>query len=340
MPAAEGQKPDISVNLCGIALSNPTVLASGILGISKEMLQRVAECGAGAATIKSVTVEPHEGHHNPTVIAYEAGMLNAVGYSNPGVEEAARQFQRIGELPIPIFASVVGREAGEFAEAAAKLMPCGFAALEIPLSCPHTPGYGTLAGQSTPEATQQITRALRPPRNGHFQTNLFTRTTEQITRAVREVTERPLFVKLSPNVPAIGELALAALEGGADGISAVNTLGPGMIINVEAREPVLDFKMGGVSGPALRPIAVRCVYDVAQALRKAGKEAPIIGIGGVACGRDALEMIMAGATAVGVGTAVYQRGIEVFGRIAAELLDLCRRLGIESLEEVRGAVLD
>lgn len=307
---------DISVDLCGIALSNPTVLASGILGISREMLRRVAECGAGAATIKSVTVEPRAGHNNPTVIAYEAGMLNAVGYSNPGVEEAVREFQRIGELPIPIFASAVGQEAEEFAEVAAKLMPCGFAALEIPLSCPHTPGYGVMAGHGTPEAT------------------------ERITRAVREVTEKPLFVKLSPNVPAIGELALAALEGGADGISAVNTLGPGMIINVETREPVLDFKIGGVSGPALRPVAVRCVYDVAAALRRAKKDAPIVGIGGVACGRDALEMIMAGATAVGVGTAVYQRGIEVFGRIAAELLDLCGRLGIGSLGEVRGAALD
>lgn len=307
--------PDISVNLCGIELANPTVLASGVLGISRELIRRVAECGAGAATIKSVSPEPREGHRNPTVIAYEAGMLNAVGYSNPGMEEAAREFEGIGELPIPVFASAIGQEAEEFARVAEKLMPCGFAALEVPLSCPHTPGFGVMAGHSTPEAT------------------------ERITRAVRQATDRPIFVKLSPNVPAIGELALAALEGGADGISAVNSMGPGMVINVETREPVLDFKVGGVSGPALRPVAVRCVYDVAQALRKAEMEAPVIGIGGVACGRDALEMIMAGATAVGVGTAVYSRGVEVFGKIAAELRELCARLGIGSLDEVRGVVL-
>ncbi len=314
---ADGRQsaPDISVELCGIGLRNPTILASGVLGISRDMIARAAECGAGAATIKSVTLEPREGHHNPTVIAYEAGMLNAVGYSNPGVDEAAREFEGVGELPIPVLASAVGQEAEEFAEVAAKLMPCGFAGLEIPLSCPHTPGYGTLAGHGTPEAT------------------------ERITRAVRAVTDRPLFVKLSPNVPGIGELALAALEGGADGISAVNTLGPGMIINVEAAEPVLDFKMGGVSGPALRPVAVRCVYDVATALREAGKDAPIIGIGGVASGRDALEMVMAGATAVGVGTAVYSRGIEVFGLIAEELRGLCARLGFASLADARGAAL-
>jgi len=308
--------PDISVELCGLKLANPTVLASGVLGVSRDMIARVAVCGAGAAVIKSISPQPRQGHHNPTVIAYEAGMLNAVGYSNPGADEAAVEFHNMGELPIPVFASAVGRDAAEFAEVAAKLNGCGFSALELPLSCPHTPGYGTLAGHGTPQAT------------------------EQITRAVREVTDLPLFVKLSPNVPGIGELALAAVEGGADGISAVNTLGPGMVINVEAREPVLDFRVGGLSGPALRPVAVRCVYDVATALRKAGKRTPIIGIGGVASGRDALEMVMAGASAVGVGTAVYSRGIRVFAQIAGELRALCERLGIGSLEEVRGAALE
>ena len=309
-------KVDISVNLCGIALTNPTILASGVLGMAREMLARAAECGAGAAVIKSVSLEPREGHKNPTVIAYEAGMLNAVGYSNPGVEEAVREFRDVDKLPIPVFASAIGRNAEEFAQVAARLMPCGFCALEVPVSCPHTPGYGLLAGHSTPEAT------------------------EQITRAVREATDRPIFVKLSPSVPAIGELALAALEGGADGLSAVNSMGPGMVVNVETRELVLDFGVGGVSGPALRPIAVRCVYDVAMALRKADVEAPIIGIGGVASGRDALEMIMAGASAVGIGTAVYPRGIEVFARIADELRALCLRLGIRRLLDVRGAVLE
>jgi dihydroorotate dehydrogenase (NAD+) catalytic subunit len=307
---------DITVDLCGIRLANPTVLASGVLGISRELLMRVAEAGAGAVTIKSVTMQPRAGHSGPTVVAFEAGMLNAVGYSNPGADEVCREFADIDKMAVPVLASAVGTEAEEFARVAAKIMPCGFAGLEIPLSCPHTPGYGTLAGHGTPEAT------------------------ERITRTVREVTDRPLLVKLSPNVQGIGEVALAALEGGADGISAVNSLGPGMIVNVETRQPVLDFKMGGVSGPALRPVAVRCVYDIATALRKAGREAPIVGIGGVSSGCDALEMIMAGATAVGVGTAVYQRGIEVFALVASELDRLCESLGIGSLDEVRGAALD
>ena len=307
--------PEIPVDLCGIRLRNPVILASGVLGVSRDLIARVAAAGAGAAIIKSVSLEPREGHRNPTVIAYEAGMLNAVGYANQGVEDAVREFEGVGDLPIPVFASAVGQDADEFARVAERLMGCGFAGLEVPLSCPHTPGYGTLAGHGTPEAT------------------------ERIARAVRNTTDRPVFVKLSPNVPAIGDLAVAALEGGADGISAVNTLGPGMVINVEARRTVLGFGVGGVSGPALRPVAVRCVFDVAVALREVDLEVPIIGVGGVAAGRDALEMIMAGASAVAVGTAVYQRGLGVFGTIARELADLCARLGIGSTAEVCGAAL-
>jgi dihydroorotate dehydrogenase (NAD+) catalytic subunit len=310
---SDAQTIDLSVELAGIQLDNPTVLASGILGLSNELLQRLAQSGAGAATIKSVSPEPRKGHNGPTVISYEGGMLNAVGYSNPGMEAAAREFDGIDELNMPVFASAIGEQADEFARVAERLMPCGFSALELPLSCPHTPGYGVLAGHSTPEAT------------------------ENITRKVREVTEKPIFVKLSPNVPALGELVLAALEGGATGVSAVNTLGPGMVIDVSTQHPVLDFKVGGISGPALRPVAVRCVYDAYATMCENGWDAPIIGIGGVSSGNHALQMIMAGASAVGVGTGAYQRGPDVFDQIADELYKLCEKLDINSLADVRGA---
>ncbi len=253
------RSPDISVELCGLKLANPTVLASGVLGVSRDLIARVAECGAGAAVIKSISPQPREGHHNPTVIAYEAGMLNAVGYSNPGADEAAVEFHDVGELPIPVFASAVGRDAAEFAEVAAKLER---------LRLQRAGGAALLSAHARLRHAGR-TRHASGDRADH----------------ARRARGRPtcrIFVKLSPNVPGIGELALAAVEGGADGISAVNTLGPGMVINVEARQPVLDFRVGGVSGPALRPVAVRCVYDVATALRKAGKRTPIIGIGGVA----------------------------------------------------------
>ena len=312
MPRDNTTGMDLSVDLCGVELRNPTVMASGILGTSIDLLRRAADCGAGAATIKSISAEERKGHNNPTVIATGSAMLNAVGYSNPGVEAAMEEFAGVGDLDIPVLGSVIGQEAPEFARVAERLMECGFDALEIPLSCPHTPGYGTLAGHGTPEAT------------------------EEITRAVRQVTDRPLFVKISPNVQGLGEVALAAVEGGADGVTAVNTLGPGMVIDVDSGEPVLDFDAGGVSGPALRPVAVRCVYDVYAALRREGHDAAIIGTGGVSTGEHALQMVMAGATAVGMGTAVYQRGTGAFGRVADEMRGECRRLRVESLDEIRG----
>ena len=164
-----------------------------------------------------------------------------------------------------------------------KLAETKFSAIELPLSCPHTPGYGLLAGQGTP-----------------LSTNL-------IVSAVRKVTKLPIFVKLSPNIPGIGDIAKAAEDAGANAITAINTLGPGMIINIEARKPVLSFKVGGVSGNALRPIATRCVYDIYESVK-----IPIIGVGGISTGRHAIEMIMAGATAVGIGTGIYSRGIDIF----------------------------
>lgn len=312
--APQGPRLDLSVDLCGIALRNPMVLASGVLGVSRDLLARVAAAGAGAVTIKSISLQPRKGHRNPTVMAFEAGLLNAVGYSNPGIEYAIKEFDGVGELPVPVFASAIGQHEDEFAQVVERLMPCGFAAVEIPLSCPHTPGYGLLAGHGTPDATRKI------------------------AQAVRTVTAKPIFIKVSPNTPALAEICCAAVEGGADGITAVNSLGPGMMINIETAHPVLDFGFGGVTGPALRPIAVRCVYDIALALRRYERKVPIIGTGGVSTARHVIEMMMAGATAVGIGSAVYHRGLDVFGRILDELEPECDHLRVGALAEVIGRV--
>ena len=300
--------PDLAIDFCGISLRNPTVLASGILGTSRDILARVAAAGAGAVTIKSISEEPREGHKNPTIITFEAGMMNAVGYSNPGLAETLKEFADLGEVASPVFASVIGQSPEQFAHVAEQMAALPFAAIELPLSCPHTPGYGTLGGQGTPEAT------------------------EAITAAVRKVTRKPIFVKVSPNIPALGDVCRAAEAAGADAITAVNTLGPGMVINIEAREPVLEFKMGGVSGPALRPVAMRCVYDIFQAVKL-----PIIGTGGVSAGRHVIEMMMAGARVVGVGTAVYTDGIEVFREITREMREWMAANKVEKLEEIIGA---
>ncbi|HLA37649.1 MAG TPA: dihydroorotate dehydrogenase [Candidatus Brocadiales bacterium] len=301
-------KVDLSTELCGVRLQNPTVLASGILGTSKGMLKAVALTGAGAVTIKSLSLEPLPGHNNPIVIGFEAGMLNAVGYANPGIKEGVKEFSNLKEVGVPVIASIIGRDVGDFMKVLEGLRGLDFAAVEVSLSCPHTPGYGMLAGQNTPEATKEI------------------------VSVVRKGTGLPLLVKLSPNIPEIGRVARAAEEAGADGITAVNTLGPGMLINIEARQPILDFKVGGVSGPALRPIALRCVYDIYKTVK-----IPILGVGGISTGRHAIEMLMAGAYAVGIGTAVYSRGIEVFGKVCQEMEEWMEANECTSVKELIGS---
>ena len=298
----------MEIDLCGIKLRNPTILASGILGVSKASLANVARQGAGAVTIKSITKEPRTGHKNPIIITFEAGMLNAVGYSNPGLEEAKKEFSDLKDVPAPVIASIVAKDAEEYGFMVENFLTDEFAAVEIPLSCPHTPGFGTLAGHSTPEATFDI------------------------TKAVKNKTKLPVFVKISPNVPAIGELAKAAEKAGADAITAVNTAGPGMVIDIKSAKPILSFKCGGVSGPALRPIAVRCVYDVYEAVK-----IPIIGTGGISNGRDAIEMIMAGATAVGIGSAIYYRGVDVFSKVSKEIEEFMKENNYKNIKEMIGA---
>jgi dihydroorotate dehydrogenase (NAD+) catalytic subunit len=298
---------DISTDLCGIKLENPTILASGILGVTKSSLKRVAEHGAAAVTMKSISKEPRKGHNCPIILTYEAGMMNAVGYSNPGMKEASREFTGLSDVGVPVFGSVIGTVPEDFVEVLDGLKKCDFSAIEVPLSCPHTPGFGTLAGQGTPEATFEI------------------------TKAVKKATSLPVIIKLSPNIPNLGDVAKAAEKAGADAINAGNTLGPGMVINIESRKPILDFKVGGISGPALRPIAVRCVYDIYECIK-----IPIIGTGGVMSGRDAIEMIMAGATAVGIGTGVYYNGTEVFKKTCGEIKDFMEKEGYSRLNEMRG----
>jgi len=300
---------DISTDLCGFKLANPTVLASGIVGVSKASISYAAQHGAAAVTIKTLSIETRKGHPAPIMVTYPGGMLNSVGYSNPGIDGATAEYGDLSGVAVPVIGSITGKDEEEYKILAEKAAELDFSILEVVLSCPHTPGYGTLAGQSTPEIT------------------------EKITSIVKERIKIPVFIKLSPNVMGLVELAKAAEAGGADGITAVNTAGPGMFIDIMSRKPILGGIIGGLSGDGLRPIAVRCVYDIFAAVK-----IPIIGTGGVANGAQAIEMIMAGATAVGIGTAVYNRGIDVFQKVADELRTFMEQEGISSLAEIRGAV--
>ena len=301
----------MSVDLCGIRMRNPLILASGILGVTRASLKNVAENGAGAVTIKSVSKEPRPGHESPIVITNGDVVMNAVGYSNPGLKEAKLEFAGLEEVGVPVIASIIGTEAADFRYMAKNLLPGGFAAVEAPLSCPHTPGYGIMGGQGTPEATYEI------------------------TKTIRKCTKLPVIVKLSADVNAIGEVARAAEKAGADAINVTNTLGPGMMIDVRSGKPILGFRVGGLSGPAIKPIAVRSVYDVYESVR-----IPVIGTGGVTTGEDAVEMIMAGASAVGMGSAVHYRGIDVFRRVSEEVSKFMLEEGYPKINEMVGTAHD
>jgi dihydroorotate dehydrogenase (NAD+) catalytic subunit len=299
---------DISIKIGQVELANPTILASGLLGLDCGSLKKVVDGGAGAVTIKSLTTDCRKGHNNPIIVEFECGLMNAVGYANKGIDAGIVEFKK-WDNQVPMIGSIVGADPHEFAELAVKIQEIPISALEIVLSCPHTPGFGLLAGQGTPEATLKI------------------------TEAVRRVTKLPLWVKLSPSVPGVGEVARAAESGGADAINMGNTAGPGMKIDIERAEPILHFKYGGMSGPAIKPLTIRSVWDIYQAVK-----IPIIATGGITTGLDAIEAIMAGATAVGIGSAIYYRGIDVFSKITKEISDWMINHNYKSLTEIRGKV--
>ena len=301
---------DTSVILCGIKLKNPTILASGILGISSELLVNVAEAGAGVVTSKSCGLLPRVGHPNPTILEWEHGLVNAVGLSNPGVGEEVKELKKakvkLKELGVPLIASFFADKMENFAILAEKLSEAEPDFLEVNISCPNT--KSDLGQMFAAEAQTAAT----------------------ITQVVKKRTKIPLIVKLSPNVIDIKEIAKAVEGAGADAISAINTVGPGMFIDVESGKPILANKVGGLSGPAIRPIAIAKVFEICSVVK-----IPVIGIGGITYGRDAIEMIMVGASAIGVGSAVYYRGIKVFTKINQEIKKFMKDHQFQNLSEFR-----
>jgi dihydroorotate dehydrogenase (NAD+) catalytic subunit len=305
---------DLRVNLCGVELRNPLVLASGVWGCSAETLIRLGREGAGAVTAKSCSLEPRRGHPNPTVLPWEAGLINAVGLANPGAAEEREILRQakagLAPLGVPLIASVFGHTREEFCRAVEVVAEAAPDFIELNISCPNVESEFGRPFALDPDAAARVTAAVRARYPGR------------------------LLVKLSPNAPEIVQVAQAVAAAGADGLTAVNTLGPGMIIDVRARRPILANRVGGISGAALRPIAVRCVYEIARAVKL-----PIIGTGGVESGEDAMQMLMAGATAVGIGSALYRHGAAAFRRILAELEDLMRQEGYTRIQEFRGCAL-
>ena len=265
----------LSVNLCGIELDNPIIPASGTFGFGYEFAELYDINCLGTFSFKGTTKDPRFGNPTPRIAECEAGMINAVGLQNPGVEKViAEELPKLAKcFHKPVMANVSGFAVADYAYTCEKLdkePQVGW--LEVNVSCPNVHGGGMSFGTS-PEAAAEV------------------------TRAVKKVTTKPVIIKLSPNVTDIVSIAKACEEAGADGISLINTM-LGMRIDLNRRRPVIANKMGGFSGPAIFPVAVRMVYQVSHAVK-----IPVIGMGGVSTAKDVIEMMMAGATAVEVGAA-------------------------------------
>ena len=297
---------DLAVDVAGVRLRNPFLLASGIWGESGASLVGAWRAGAGGVVTKSIGSSARPGYPNPTIETYASwGMLNAMGLPNPGIDEYPREIAVARDAGVLVVGSIFGGTAEEFAELAGRMADTGVAALELNLSCPHAEGFGTEVG-GTPEAV------------------------ERIVRAVVRATRLPVWAKITPNTADPAALAVAAERGGAAAVSAINTV-RALAVDVRLARPVLAHGLGGLSGEAVKPIGLACVWQIAGRTRL-----PIVGIGGVTSAEDALEYLMAGASAVEVGTAVAFHGVEVFGRLAEGLSQLLDELGIGSVREAIG----
>lgn len=306
--------PKLAVNLAphhptGLVLKNPVLTASGTFGYGTEYAKLVDISRLGAIVSKAITRRPRDGNAQPRIAETPSGMLNAIGLQNVGVDAAIREKAPIWSTwSVPVIANVAGFSVDEYVEVAEKLSNTpGVAAIELNISCPNVASEGEMFG---------IDPALAA----------------LVTSEVRNVCDIPLLVKLSPNVTDITAIARSVELAGADALSVINTI-PGMVIDIVGRRPYLANLTGGLSGPAIRPIAVRMVWQVAQAV-----SIPIVGIGGVGTSEDAIQFLMAGATAVQVGTASFvnpRASTNIVDGIEAFLV----REGIADVHELIGCAL-
>lgn len=298
-----------AIRFLGIQFKNPIVLASGILGVTAASMKRCVDLGAGGVTVKSLSLKPRTGHRNPTMGGYDHFFLNAVGLSNPGIEAGIKELKRFKAIcKAPLIGSVFAGSVEEFGAVTKKIVSAPIDLLEIDISCPNVGDeFGTPFAYSIEAATA-------------------------ITKAVKKYSKRvPVIMKLSPNAWNIGAIALACEQAGADAVTAVNTASA-MTIDSAFQVPFLANQVGGMSGPALKPIALKSVWDVYNSV----KRIPIIATGGVTTGEDAIEMILAGGSLVGVGSAAFWRGPEVFGKIVAEMEQYMKKHKVKNLSKLIG----
>ena len=295
----------LGVEIAGLSLRNPVILASGILGHSTEVFERIYDAGASAVIGKSVSLQPREAYKPPTVVQVSSGYLNAIGLGNPGAEAFAEELKKVSAKKIPAIASMFGSEPSDFEKMTQIFDAAGAVAFELNLSCPHVRGVGTEVGHDP-----QLVSA--------------------IVGAVRKSTSKPVFAKVSPGSETLLRTVKAAEEAGANGITATNTI-RAMAIDVESGVPYLSNRFGGLSGEALHPIAVRCVYEIAEATK-----IPIIGCGGIDSWESAVEFILAGASALEIGTALAYRSLTVIEEILNGMRGYMTRKGYKRVSEFVG----
>ncbi len=301
---------NLSIKCCGSTFVNPFVLASGILGVTGKSFEYSVEKGVGGITTKSLWRNPHPGHKNPTMFGTPEYFMNAVGLSDAGITKAVEELGNyLPNRKAPLIANIVGGKKEEFRDIAQAIeeMPVKPDMLEVNISCPNVEDeFGK------PFACDLVSAA-------------------EVTAIVKKETQIPISIKLSPNVDNIGQIAKACEEAGANAITAINTVGPGMRWNIDLRTPILKNTVGGISGPAIFPIAVKAVYDIYKSV-----DIPIIATGGVNSGRDALEIMMAGGTLVGVGTAIYYHGDDFWKKATQEMSDWLTKEGIDDVSDIVG----
>lgn len=298
---------DMRVKLAGVDLKNPITVASGTFGFGREYGEFFDISRLGGISVKGLTPLPRNGNPSPRIAETPLGMLNSVGLQNPGVDAfIARELPWLKTQGLTIIANISGNTPEEYGEMCAKLSAAGVDMIEVNISCPNVKAGG-LAYGTKPEMAAEVTEIAK-----------------------RHATV-PIMVKLSPNVTDITEIARAVEGAGADAISLINTI-RGMVIDVNTRRPVLKMNTGGLSGPAILPVAVRMVWEVANAVK-----VPILGMGGISTGADAAQMLLAGATAVAVGAATFSDPYAPL-RILEELEAICDRQGVKSVTKLTGAV--
>jgi dihydroorotate dehydrogenase (NAD+) catalytic subunit len=301
---------NLKVNFCGVEFPNPLVLASGVMGVTAAGLLKTARAGAGGVTTKSIWLQEHIGHKNPTMIGTEHYFINAVGVPDAGIEKAQEEMAKyLAEHPVPLIANVMAKAVEDFEGVVKEVTKLNPDLIEINLSCPNVEDeFGK------PLACSVIKVA-------------------EVVKLVKSCTYKPVIVKMSPNVEDHVGIALAAEKAGADALCCFNTFGPGLVMDIETRMPILANKVGGVSGPGIKPLVLKMVNDIYKAVN-----IPIIGTGGVINATDAIEMMMCGASLVGVGTMVYYNDIKGFEDMTNQMNSWLDEHGITNIEDIIGTL--